>query len=113
MMICTAMSYLAMPYLQRTRCMSRVAHPLSIPNPKRKRKSKALIRYRKIGGVTFPIDAKDMIIDDETGTGGCVSSLAPSTGFGTIILGDGFLKSVIAVFDVGASEFRLRSRGHY
>jgi hypothetical protein len=67
-----------------------------------------------LGGQTFFHDGADMIID--TGGGQCVSSLVefPSEGFEGItqgaILGDAFLKNVVAVFDAGKNTMRFAAR---
>lgn len=57
-----------------------------------------------IGGAAFPVNAQDLIlaVGDDT----CISGVTDAGDmFG--ILGDVFLKSVLAVFDVGASEMRF------
>jgi hypothetical protein len=61
-----------------------------------------------IGGTTFWLDPKDMIQSDGPGTV-CISGVQPG-GEGTMIVGDVFLKSVLAVFDVGAGEMRFAVR---
>ncbi|KAI9646506.1 hypothetical protein NHQ30_004499 [Ciborinia camelliae] len=66
-----------------------------------------------IGGVSFPIDPRDMIQDDNTGTGGCVAGVSDGDPFSFYTLGDVFLKNVVVVFDVGASQLKVRSRGFY
>ena len=59
-----------------------------------------------IGGTTFYIDAEDMILDLGLDNGLCVSGV--QNGGGAVnILGDVFLRNVIAVFDVGAAEMRF------
>jgi hypothetical protein len=58
----------------------------------------------KIGGTTFQINAKDMILSDPSGI--CISGIQDG-GSGPYILGDVFLQSVVAVFDVGATEMRF------
>lgn len=42
----------------------------------------------------------------------CVTGIQPMKD-GASILGDSFLKNVIAVFDIGASEMRFAARGEY
>ncbi|QSZ35454.1 hypothetical protein DSL72_008324 [Monilinia vaccinii-corymbosi] len=66
-----------------------------------------------IGGVRFPIDPRDMIQDDNTGTGGCVAGVNNGDPSNFYTLGDVFLKNVLVVFDVGASQLKFRSRGFY
>jgi len=51
-----------------------------------------------------------MVTDDGTGKGTCMSSAAQTGPLYGYILGDNFLKNVIAVFDVGCAELRFRSR---
>lgn len=64
-----------------------------------------------IGGTTFYADAQDMIsgADDPSQqvNGKCVTAVQDSGSSGVSILGDAWMKSVIAVFDVGASEMRF------
>ena len=60
-----------------------------------------------IGGQTFNINPTDMIVD--TLNDECVSGVQDaSEGFS--ILGDAFLKNVLAVFDVGNAEMRFAQR---
>jgi len=66
-----------------------------------------------VGGVPFQIDPRDMIQDDGTGTGGCVAGVSDGDPFNFYTLGDVFLKNVVVVFDVGASQLKFRSRGSY
>lgn len=64
-----------------------------------------------IGDATFPIDGRDMIWRDATGT--CYSSVAPAIpadGIQLMFLGDAFLKNVVAVFDVGKNEMWFAER---
>ncbi|KAK4690285.1 hypothetical protein P7C71_g6469, partial [Lecanoromycetidae sp. Uapishka_2] len=61
----------------------------------------------KIGSETFYIDAQDMIVENPDGT--CVSGINDA-GDSLSILGDVFLKNVLAIFDVGASEMRFAAR---
>ncbi|TVY60655.1 putative aspartic-type endopeptidase, partial [Lachnellula suecica] len=49
----------------------------------------------KIGGVAFPIDARDMVLSDFAGTGGCIAG------------------NVVIVFDVGGAKIGFRARGTY
>ncbi|TGO56693.1 hypothetical protein BOTNAR_0217g00090 [Botryotinia narcissicola] len=64
-----------------------------------------------IGGVSFPIDPRDMVQDDNTGTGNCVAGVSDGDPFDFYTLGDVFLKNVVVVFDIGASQLKFRSRG--
>ncbi|THV54286.1 hypothetical protein BGAL_0030g00180 [Botrytis galanthina] len=66
-----------------------------------------------IGGVSFSVDPRDMVQDDNTGTGNCVAGVSDGDPFDFYTLGDVFLKNVVAVFDVGASQLKFRSRGFY
>ncbi|ESZ93684.1 hypothetical protein SBOR_5924 [Sclerotinia borealis F-4128] len=66
-----------------------------------------------IGGVPLPIDSRDMVQDDGTGTGGCVAGVSDGDPFAFYTLGDVFLKNTVVVFDVGASQLKFRSRGFY
>jgi hypothetical protein len=61
-----------------------------------------------IGGTTFWIDPKDLILN-EGPKGMCVSGVQAGGGE-FMILGDVFLKSVISVFDVGRGEMRFAAR---
>ena len=67
----------------------------------------------KIGGQTFFHNGKDLIIN--VGEEVCVSSLVSNEdatigGVNGIILGDAFLKNVVAVFDFGKNEMRFAAR---
>ena len=53
------------------------------------------------------MDAEDLILHNEDGT--CLSGVADA-GLGSSILGDVFLRNVLAVFDVGAKEMRFAAR---
>ncbi|MCJ1303494.1 hypothetical protein MMC08_006304 [Hypocenomyce scalaris] len=64
----------------------------------------------EIGGTTFDINPVDMILP--AGDGTCISGVDDG-GPGPYILGDVFLKNVIAVYDVGASEMRFAAREFY
>ncbi|CAF1245984.1 unnamed protein product [Didymodactylos carnosus] len=63
-----------------------------------------------IGRETFYINAKDLIFDNGDTT--CVSGIVDG-GEGPYILGDVFLKNVLAVFDLGAMEMRFAARECY
>lgn len=64
-----------------------------------------------ISGKTFYIRPNDLIFQDvvDPGTGFCAVALTTG-GMGPYILGDVFLQSVLAVFDVGGAEMRFYSR---
>ena len=57
-----------------------------------------------IGGKTFMVDSRDMVIDEG---GRCISSVAATGTGGSSILGHAFLKNVVAVFDVGSQVMRF------
>ncbi|KAL9099810.1 MAG: hypothetical protein Q9187_009444 [Circinaria calcarea] len=63
-----------------------------------------------ISGQTFFINAADLIVD--TGDGTCISGIQDA-GNSFAILGDVFLKNVLAVFDVGAAQMRFAAREYY
>ena len=73
----------------------------------------------KIGGTTFDLNAADLILDagtDENGNEVCISGIddgGSNTSEDVYILGDVFLKNVVAVFDVGATEFRVAAHEYY
>lgn len=65
-----------------------------------------------IGGTTFYINAKDMVLDIGLESGMCVSGV--QNGGGAVnILGDVFLRNVIAVFDVGSAQMRFAPHVDY
>lgn len=61
-----------------------------------------------IGGTTFWLDPKDMIQNNGSAYS-CISGVQ-SVGDDTMLVGDVWLKSVLAVFDVGAGEMRFAVR---
>lgn len=66
-----------------------------------------------IGGTTFDISAEDMIVSfDSNEPGYCMSGVQDGGG-AVNILGDVFLKNVIAVFDVGAGMMRFAPNENY
>ena len=67
-----------------------------------------------VANVSFWVDPADMIYTDlvDPLTGYCAIAVA-SGGSGPFILGDAFLQSVVAVFDVGGAQMRFYSRGAY
>lgn len=67
----------------------------------------------KIGGVVFPVDKRDLVLDDGTGTGKCISGINNGKTYVPYVFGDVFMKNVVVVFDVGAGQLRFRSRGTY
>jgi hypothetical protein len=66
----------------------------------------------KIGGTTFAINPADMILKDSS-SGQCVSAIQDGGTSGPFILGDVFMKNVVAVFDVGAAEMRFAAHENY
>jgi hypothetical protein len=64
----------------------------------------------KIGGVIFPVDKRDMIIDDGTGRGTCAAGTNDGVTYAPYTLGDTFMNNVMVVFDVGSGEMKFRSR---
>jgi hypothetical protein len=64
-----------------------------------------------IDGKTFYINPADLIFQDiiDPTSGFCAVSLTTG-GSGPYILGDVFLQSVVAVFDVGGAQMRFYSR---
>lgn len=64
----------------------------------------------RIGAETFFINPEDLFLDNGDGT--CISGV-DDAGDSLSILGDVFLKNVLAVFDVGASEMRFAAREFY
>ncbi|KIW04644.1 uncharacterized protein PV09_04389 [Verruconis gallopava] len=69
-----------------------------------------------IGGTTLYADAQDMIlgVNDPSNqiNGKCITAIQDSGSSGVSILGDAWLKSVVAVFDVGASEMRFAAHSY-
>ncbi|KAL9608140.1 MAG: hypothetical protein Q9167_007007 [Letrouitia subvulpina] len=64
-----------------------------------------------IGHQTFYINPQDMIVHNDGGT--CHTAISSSIFTDLAILGDVFLKNVLAVFDVGAGEMRFAAREYY
>lgn len=60
-----------------------------------------------IGSKVFYVNSADLLIEEEPGL--CVMGVQASSG-GMNILGDAFLRNVLAVFDVGAAEMRFAAR---
>lgn len=67
----------------------------------------------KIGGTTFTVSPKDLILkgQKDPSTGKCVLGLTDG-GTGPYILGDTFLSNVVAVFDVGAAQMRFAAHSY-
>jgi hypothetical protein len=63
----------------------------------------------QIDSQTFWVSPKDLVQDAGIGTRTCMSGVQPGND-GISVLGDVFLKSVVAVFDVGAGEMRFAAR---
>ena len=64
-----------------------------------------------IGRQTFYINPLDLIHRRQDGT--CGTGIGSSKLTGMLVLGDVFLRNVLAVFDVGASEMRFAARESY
>lgn len=64
----------------------------------------------EIGGRTFYINPVDMILP--AGDGTCISGVDDG-GQGPYILGDVFMKNVVAVYDIGAGQMRFAAREFY
>ena len=62
----------------------------------------------RIAGREFQINAEDLVIN--LGDAGCVLAVMSFDGEELSVLGQPFLKSVLAVFDVGAGEMRFAAR---
>ena len=63
-----------------------------------------------IGKKIFFVNGLDMIVPANEGQ--CLSGVQPNNG-GLTILGDVWMKNVLAVFDVGAAKMRFASRANY
>lgn len=64
----------------------------------------------KIGFETFYVNPEDMVVPFGSR---CISAIAATGRGGTSILGEAFLKNVLAVFDVGAQMMRFAARENY
>lgn len=65
----------------------------------------------KIGLETFYVNPKDMIIPLSDTL--CITGVSRTGPGGNSVLGHTFLKNVLAIFDVGASEMRFAAREYY
>lgn len=65
-----------------------------------------------INGTTFQINATDLILQPALEDNICIAGIQDG-GEGPYILGDVFLKNVIAVYDVGASEMKFAAHESY
>ena len=54
-----------------------------------------------------------MIIDDETGSGGCMAGINNGNVYAPYVVGVQFLKNTVVVFDVGREELRIKAREKY
>ena len=63
-----------------------------------------------IGKKIFCVNGQDLIVPSSASQ--CLSGVQPSNG-GLTILGDVWMKSVLAVFDIGAEKMRFASRASY
>ncbi len=68
-----------------------------------------------IGGQTFDHNPVDLVYDGELGGNLCLSGVQDggSLAGGNIILGDVFLRNVLAVFDVGSEQMSFSAREYY
>ena len=67
-----------------------------------------------IGGQTFYLNPKDLVVSVQGGNGTCASAIQASLATEALpILGFTFLQSVLAVFDVGKKEMTFMSRMNY
>ncbi|TID13821.1 aspartic peptidase domain-containing protein [Venturia nashicola] len=68
----------------------------------------------KIGGTTFTLSPKDLILQSQkdTATGKCLLGIVDGGAKGPYILGDTFLSNVVAVFDVGAAQMRFAAHNY-
>lgn len=70
----------------------------------------------RIGGTDFHVNSEDLLLTGKDGydpyTGGCITGVQ-ATSEPPYILGDTFLKNVVAVFDVGAGEMRFAPHVNY
>ena len=71
----------------------------------------------RIGQETFYINSEDMIIQVKKASGTakalCITAISATGTGGNSILGHAFLKNVLAVFDIGASQMRFAAREYY
>jgi len=67
----------------------------------------------KINGMILPWHKKDIITDDFTGEGGCVSGINNGRQYSPYTMGDTWMMSNLVVFDVGANKVRVRSSWEY
>ncbi|KAH7309973.1 aspartic peptidase domain-containing protein [Rhexocercosporidium sp. MPI-PUGE-AT-0058] len=67
----------------------------------------------KIGSVILPWDKRDLIMPEFPYSGGCVSGINNGQDYQAYTLGATFMRSNLVVYDVGAAEMRIRSRGNY
>lgn len=63
-----------------------------------------------IAGHTFYVNPTDLILHTQDQDGSCITGIN-ELGYGRpVVLGDVFLRNVLAVFDIGASEMRFAAR---
>ncbi|KAL8665996.1 MAG: hypothetical protein Q9202_001733 [Teloschistes flavicans] len=65
-----------------------------------------------IGGHTFSINPKDLIVKTQN-NGGCITGITNGQVNHPAVLGDVFFRNVLAVFDVGADQMRFSGREFY
>lgn len=73
--------------------------------------AKAPIFGASIGGKLFNVNPKDMVLQSDENT--CMSSIQGNNGGPLWILGDAWMKSVLCVFDIGASRMGFAGRQYY
>jgi len=71
---------------------------------------RALAFAIKIGGVVFPVDGRDVVIDDETGRGLCMSRANNGEGHLAHLVGDVFMENLVTVVYVGVGDLRFISK---
>ncbi|KAL8771667.1 MAG: hypothetical protein Q9203_006189 [Teloschistes exilis] len=65
-----------------------------------------------VGGHTFPINPEDLVVKTQN-NGGCITGITNGGLNHPAVLGDVFLRNVLAVFDVGAGQMRFSGRESY
>jgi len=72
--------------------------------------AKALAFAIKIGGVVFPVDRRDVVFDDETGRGLCMSGANNGEDHLAHLMRDVFMKNLVTVIYVGVGDLRFISK---
>ncbi|KAL9580769.1 MAG: hypothetical protein Q9212_004295 [Teloschistes hypoglaucus] len=65
-----------------------------------------------VGGHTFSINPKDLVVKTQN-NGGCITGITNGGLNHPAVLGDVFLRNVLAVFDIGAGQMRFSGRELY